>query len=265
MEVVGAFSDRVLGTETGLSKAMTTSETMPSGFTSKYPDWPKRVTPFSVHVARARTAPKFEGMSVRIHAPLASGVVARFRTLTTQWSFNCAVAEPAASTTISVSAARNRLDRGPFTIPPSQMQRPKHASHEQPHYTPEEHHGNEAGQRQQDQHEDHVDRPVSDDRREHDGSHEAGCDQRAGRFVRTAKPSRHPDVTRFRRRSDTGDKGELPHTADAQRSVHRRPDGIGDEPSDANDREGGCNPQRRDEGRASVGTGEHIEIERAHP
>src|SRR5512146_1979209 len=64
----------------------------------KKSDWPERVVPPSTQVARARTWPKFAGMLGSTQVPSGFTETLRFSTLTTQFSFSCADAEPVTAT-----------------------------------------------------------------------------------------------------------------------------------------------------------------------
>src|SRR5437667_12574713 len=60
--------------------------------TAKNADSPKVVMPFCAQVARALTWPKLAGIFGRTHDPSWFACTLRFRTLTVQFSFNCALA-----------------------------------------------------------------------------------------------------------------------------------------------------------------------------
>jgi len=76
-------------TDTGIGaeplNEISTLSTTPLTGTTKRSLWPERVTPFSTHVARARTCPAFAGTLGRTHDPSARACVVRLRTLTVQF------------------------------------------------------------------------------------------------------------------------------------------------------------------------------------
>ena len=102
----GAVTVTVVGMGVSSPNTIRGTFTAPFGGTRNGSDSPEIVLPSMMHVARARTGPKFAGTLGRTHVP--SGLTRTFRlsTLTVQFSLSCANASRAGHTASRTSASR---------------------------------------------------------------------------------------------------------------------------------------------------------------